>query len=484
MPTASPDRVIYVLTDTDQSKTAYIGYIVPPRSRPLKEAILRGRLPIEVDHWAKDVAEVSHQLEVMVLRKGVPVGSVRSALREEKARYRALGMRLLNDRPSPRQIERSRLIGLKVEAARTKAWAQMAQALREELGGPLDPPVGSTVALSDAAWTLIEQLPHPAIEYSAALSNEMRAEAISAEAEAERVGFAAAKELIDELAAFWFDLTHSCGEDATRKVMVPVSRLIVRRRRTDRDYLGKLLGLLPWCVAAVLPWYQMAKNGKLVSDMPEFITWLNGHPAARALESIADEGDLLDYLLCNSWLPDLAEPAVALMTIAAAHCSVEVPQALQRDVANVLRELITEPALTQPMLDLLMRLNPYALGYLGPDIAPGMDKELSLPEGTTASVLSALVTHPEVKASDRLRRLAWRSAKHVPTVATPNCSPWEGASRASVCALSMLLIEKGYLEMPYGQSGRAHENALRNLLVACPTPFPDEYILEDVRVIY
>ncbi|BBJ37398.1 hypothetical protein SSPO_001160 [Streptomyces antimycoticus] len=48
--------------------------------------------------------------------------------------------------------------------------------------------------------------------------------------------------------------------------------------------------------------------------------------------------------------------------------------------------------------------------------------------------------------------------------------------RGIVRALSMLLIERGYLEMPYGQSGRAHENALRNLLVACPTPLPDEYI--------
>ncbi|BBJ37399.1 hypothetical protein SSPO_001170 [Streptomyces antimycoticus] len=437
MPTASPDRVIYVLTDTDHSETAYLGYIVPPRSRPLEEAILYGRLPVAVDHWWEDAGEVGHRLEATVLREGVPAGSVRRALREEKARYRALGMRLLNDRPSPRQIARNRLNQLWAEAAwtkaRTHAWAQMAQALRDQLGGPLDPPVGSVVVLSDAAWTRIEQLPHPAFEYSTALSNEMRAEAIGAEAEAERAGFAVAKELIDELVAFWPDLTHSCGEDTTRKVMVPVSRQIVRRRRTDRDYLGKLLGLLPWCVTAVVPWYQMAKNGKLVSDMPEFITWLNGHPAARALESIADEGDLLDYLLSNSGLPDLAEPSVALMTIAAAHCSVEVPQALRGDVEGVLRQLISEPALTQPMVDLLMRLAPYALAYLGPDIAPGMDKELSLPEGTTARVLSALVTHPEVRASDRLRRLAWSSAKHVPTVAIPNCSPWGGVSGGS-CA--------------------------------------------------
>ncbi|MFI0766127.1 hypothetical protein ACH4TQ_14770 [Streptomyces sp. NPDC021218] len=250
--------------------------------------------------------------------------------------------------------------------------------------------------------------------------------------------------------------------------MAPVNRLIVRRRRTDRDYLGKLLGLLPWCATAVVPWYQMAKNGNLVSDMPEFITWLNGHPAARALESIADEGDLLHFLLCNSGLPDLAEPSLALVATAAAHCSVEVPQALRGDVTGVLCQLLTEPALTQPMLDLLMRLAPHALEYLGPDIAPGMDKELSLPEGTTARVLSALVTHPQVRANDRLRRLAWRSAKHMPTVETPANSAWRGVSRAVMCALSMLLIEKGYLEMPYGQSGRAHEYALRNLLVACP----------------
>ncbi|MFI0766128.1 hypothetical protein ACH4TQ_14775 [Streptomyces sp. NPDC021218] len=209
MPTASPDRVIYALTDTDQSETAYLGYIVPPRSRPLEEAILRGRLPIEVDHWWEDVGEVGHRLEVTVLREKVPAGSVRRALREEKARYRALGMRLLNDRPSPRQLERNRLNRLQAEAEKTKAWAQMAWALREQLGGPLDPPVGSTVALSDAAWTRIEQLPHPAAEHSAALSNEMRAEASRAKAEAEMADFDGAKELIDELVAFWFGLTHA-----------------------------------------------------------------------------------------------------------------------------------------------------------------------------------------------------------------------------------------------------------------------------------
>ncbi|WP_234357315.1 hypothetical protein, partial [Streptomyces sp. NBRC 110028] len=63
-----------------------------------------------------------------------------------------------------------------------------------------------------------------------------------------------------------------------------------------------------------------------------------------------------------------------------------------------------------------------------------------------------------------------------PVAATPQCSAWRGVSRASVCALTMLLIKKGYLEMPYSQIGRAHANALQNLLVACPTPLLDEGI--------
>ncbi|KIF67153.1 hypothetical protein HY68_36270 [Streptomyces sp. AcH 505] len=350
----------------------------------------------------------------------------------------------------------------------------MAEALREHLGGPLHPPTGSTVALSDAAWARIEHLPHPSVEQAADLPYERQEAARLAVVEAELAAFELADALIGELQTFWPDLTHMYGGNVGREVAAHVGSVAVGRRRDDRQYLGTLCALIPWCAISVAPWYQMATAGGLVHSVEQFVTWLGDHPAARALDLIAEEGFWLQGVLSHAGMAVGWNSATAMVATAVAHCAIEVPEALHGDIIRVLRGLMVAPGLTEPMADLLLRLDGNALQTLGPDVAPGIDERLSLPEGTTARVLPALVAQLGVSAGDALREMAWRSAKRPPTVATPDRSALSGLAGVNMRVVSTLLIEAGYLAPPPGLRPGVYEDITRSLLTACQATDLDE----------
>ncbi|MGI5461227.1 hypothetical protein ACQEWB_50400 [Streptomyces sp. CA-249302] len=131
---------------------------------------------------------------------------------------------------------------------------------------------------------------------------------------------------------------------------------------------------------------------------------------------------------------------------------------------SLLADLLPDPMLTQPMVDLLLRLDPQALHVLGPDVAPGTDERLGLEAGTTARVLADLAVQRAFSGNRQVRQAAWRASGRAPTVEVPDFRGWSGPTVPTMRVVSANLAHAGVLAAPEGQPDAEYVTGSQRLL--------------------
>ncbi|MFC7820011.1 hypothetical protein ACFUTR_36010 [Streptomyces sp. NPDC057367] len=273
--------------------------------------------------------------------------------------------------------------------------------------------------------------------------------------------------LTDAADALFYELhsLHSYGDKGPRQgVSSHICSIALRRRRTDLAHLEQMIGLVPWCMYAAAPWYRMAQTGGLVETPAQFIRWLGDTAAASALQLLAGEEHQLRFMLEHRHDNGRVPPEICLLATAAAHCHLDILAPLQDQVRSLLENLLPDPMLTQPMADLLLRLDPQALRALGPDVAPETDERLGLAAGTTARVLADLAAHRAFSGNRQLRQAAWRASGRAPTVDAPDFRSWSGPTVPTMRVVSANLVHAGVLTAPEGQSDAEYVTGIQRLL--------------------
>ncbi|MFD7431219.1 hypothetical protein ACFV6Z_29835 [Streptomyces sp. NPDC059818] len=452
-------RVIYALIDPRDNTQRYLGQTPAPSQLPLIQAVLK-KTPTAhaVATWVRGLEEAGHTPAVEVVRDQVPAVEVKRVLQEELTERLAAGVPLLNQQGTAkgRKLRQERVAAQRA-ADETAAWAEMAHALRTRLGGPFPPSSTTTMRLPERVRTHIPLLPdtdREALDFSERWRTREHVEHL--EAPLTNVADALFHELQD---------LHSYGDKGPRqKLHYRICSLALRRRRTDLAQLEQMIGLVPWCMYAAAPWYRLAQVGGLVESPAQFIRWLGDSPAAFALQLLTGEEHQLRLMLEHRHDNGRVRPETCLLATAAAHCHLDIPAPLQDQVRHLLADLLPDPMLTQPMADLLLRLDPQALHALGPDVAPGTDERLGLAEGTTARVLADLAAHRAFNNSRQLRQAAWRASGSPPTVDVPDFAGWSGPAVPTMRVVSANLVHAGVLAAPEGRSAAEYVAGVQRLL--------------------
>ncbi|KUL53282.1 hypothetical protein ADL30_20510 [Streptomyces sp. NRRL S-1521] len=436
-------RVIYALIDPRDHTHRYLGQTPAPTKTSLTQAVLKKRPTAHaVASWLREVRDAGHTPVVQVIREQVPAADAPRVLREELTARLAAGAPLLNEQGAAkgRKLHQERLTAQRA-ADKVAAWAEMADALLARVGGPLPPGTPTALRLPDPIWTQITQLPDTDRHQ---LSFTQRWQTRHEVDHLEEPLTETVDALFDELNGL-----HSYGaKEPRRQLHSQACSLALRWRRTDRAHLEQMIGLVPWCMYAAAPWYRIAKAGRLVENADQFIQWLGNTPAAHSLKTLTGEGDQLDLMLQHPHAYARLRPETCLLATAAAHCGLDIPAPLHGEARGMLADLLAAPMLTQPMADLLLRLDPAALRALGSDVAPGTDQRLGLPPGTTAQVLTDLTAQPAFANDRSLRHAAWRAAGRAPTVAVPDYYGWSGPAVPTMRVVSATLVHAGALQPP------------------------------------
>ncbi len=456
---AAGARVIYALVDPRDNTQRYLGQIPVSSRLPLAQAVLKKQPTAHaVAAWVRGLEEAGHTPAVEVVRDQVPAAEVKRVLQEELTERLAAGTPLLNEQGAARgrKLRQERVMAQRA-ADEAAAWAEMAHALRTRLGGPLPPSSATAMRLPELVRTHIPLLPdidRDTLTFSECwntLEHTDRLEGPLTHA-------------VDALFCELQDL-HSYGDNGPRQQLhYRICSITLRRRRTDLARLEQMIGLVPWCMYAVAPWYRMAQAGRLVDSPAQFIPWLGDTPVARALQLLAGEERQLCLMLEHRHDDGRVRPETFLLATAAAHCPLDIPAPLQDQVRRLLADLLPDPMLTQPMADLLLRLDPQALRALGPDVAPGTDERLGLAEGTTARVLADLAAHRAFDSNRQLRQAAWRASGSAPTVDVPDFGGWSGPGVPTMRVVSANLVHAGVLAAPEGRSAAEYVTGVQRLL--------------------
>ncbi|GAA3913909.1 hypothetical protein GCM10023084_77020 [Streptomyces lacrimifluminis] len=452
-------RTIYALVDPRDNTQRYLGQIPAPTQMSLTQAVLKKQPAARaVAGWVRALEEAGHAPAVEVVRDQVPAAEAKRVLQEELTERLAAGVPLLNEQGAAkgRKLRQERVMAQRA-ADEATAWAEMAHALHTRLGGPLPPSSTTAMRLPEPVKTHIPLLPdidRDALTFSERWSTREHTDHLE-------------DPLTDAIDALFCELQdlHSYGDKEPRqKLHYRICAIALRRRRTDIAQLEQMIGLVPWCMYAVAPWYRMAQAGRLVDSPAQFIRWLGDTPAARALHLLAGEERQLRLMLEHRHDDRRLNPETCLLATAAAHCHLDIPAPLQDRVRYLLADLLRDPMLTQPMADLLLRLDPQALHALGPDVAPGTDERLELEAGTTARVLADLAAHRAFSGNRQLRQAAWRASGSPPTVDVPDFGGWSGPAVSVMRVVSANLVHAGVLAAPEGQTAAEYVTGVQCLL--------------------
>jgi hypothetical protein len=387
---------VYALVDPRDDEIRYIGQTTRTLPQRLKGHLSRPAWRVE--KWIAELRTADLGPQIVALRENVPAGELLTAEREEITRILAAGGELLNDHG---RTEGCELNSRRLKAERTAAWGELANLALATLGGPLPPgEVPATEIPDRGTW------------------GELR-----------RLGGSAFKEYIDRNLSIAAEVDCANGEDRSR-----------------------LLSLAAWYAVAAYPWRSLASIGGLPLDDASFIAWAGQDAETReALEFLAAHGDGTLAKLSIGWHSPFRpqrEPGDLLGVVAAAYSGVTPSASIRRDVIEVLCKFADDHELTQPMADLLMRLDPGALdSVFGKDVAARLDVDLGLVAGTSGRVIRALLDRMAPVNDPRLRRVADRAAQALPVTALPDYRGWwSGPSIPAARVISASLVRAGLAE--------------------------------------
>lgn len=438
---------VYALIDPRNGITRYIGQT----KQSLAVRVRNGYAP-RVRTWMAELREAGLAPQVIAVRENVPAADLRAAEDEEITRIIAAGGTLLNEQVTARG---RKMLGVRLEAERTAAeraaWAEVSDAARAVLGGPMPPGELPLTEIPDAAWRFMTTGGPARMEHARSLIRSAGRPTAPGENYAplqavEREREEAAERLQGHVRRAWGH-TSAAGGDSLGRCLERNTRAVLSAHCASRENASRFLGLAVWYAVAVHPWRHLAEMTGMPLDDISFIAWAGCRNEVReALAFLSDCGDgVLERLSVREHCPDARKsPGRLLGAVAAAYAGVEPPEAIRSEVVSTLGDLADDHQMTQPMADLLMRLNPLALdAVFGKDVAAEMDRELSLPEGTSGRVLRALIERAGYVNDGTVRRMADRSAQALPMTSLPDYGGWYGPGIPVMRSVSGCLVQAG-----------------------------------------
>ena len=214
-----------------------------------------------------------------------------------------------------------------------------------------------------------------------------------------------------------------------------------------REDASRHATLIIWFVVAAYPWWHLAERVGLADDDASFIAWAGRHSATRkALSFLAGLKDGMLARMSEGYDPPREiGPGHQLAAVAAAYS--DNPPPGPYNVAMILHSVLQRHAddhmLTQPMMALLLRLNPNALdSVFGKDITANLDRDLGLAPGTSGRVLQELVKRHPCR-DPFIQRAADRSTHTFPLTALPDYAKWSGPQVPVARTISASLVRAG-----------------------------------------
>lgn len=422
--------IVYGLVDPRTNQVRYVGQTKQTLDQRLKGHY--GKASRRVRAWLEELKEAGLKPLTVPLREGVPADDLQDVETEEITRIIGAGGTLLNEVKIGlgRDLNHRRLA-----AEKTACWGDLARVTLNLLGGPLPPGDLPAVEIPDSAWRYMAQVrpgrDQDGIEWRRPYDDQRAL----------------------HVAGRWSDLRWIGNERFCKQMdyMFSVATELPWRSRSDA---ARAIGLIPWLMAAVEPWWHLAAVGGLELDVAAFTAWAGRDAGTReALEfllSIEDDGMFRLIRLAdtrhNEWETGTGH---LLATIAASYSGGEVEGPLRNDICESLRKFADDHELTQPMADLLMTLDPQAMDHaFGPDIAADFDRDLGLDAGTSGRVLRALVENLEQssRVGEAVRKAADRSLQTLPVATLPDYGRWHGSNIPAARSISASLVNASLAE--------------------------------------
>jgi hypothetical protein len=445
---------VYALIDPRDGKPWYIGQT---KKQPFTERLAGGYAPC-VRSWLAELRKAGQKPQMVAVREGVPAGQLLAAEREEITRILVAGGKLLNELSTAdgREVLRLRREAERIAAQRA-GWRELAMAATDLLGGPLPPGDLPEVEIPDLTWLYMSRTD---------LEREERLRPLLAAVNPQN------RQAEEERYRTWLTLFHA-REDAARKLQSCAHRawgvaigkgghqfaddldhsisVIAGTPYKGREEVSRHLALTIWYVLAVHPWRHLAELAGLADDDEAFIAWASTDADVReGLEFLAARREGALGRLPYRWYSEFEEgPGHLLAAVAAAYSGI-APEAVRSQLAQVLEKVGDEHELTQPMSDLLLRLNPGALdSVFGPDVAAKIDCELGLDLGMAGRVLRALGEHITHINDPQVRRAIDRSTQGFPVTALPDYRQWSGPAVLAARVISASLVQAGLAAPEY-----------------------------------
>ncbi|GIH51677.1 hypothetical protein SAMN05421833_12984 [Microbispora rosea] len=231
----------------------------------------------------------------------------------------------------------------------------------------------------------------------------------------------------------------------------------------DRETAARYLGLVPWGIVAVAPWYQLARLAALADTNEAFIARVSDDPAVQDALTLLSRRNLPGLLA--ELLPDDLKPSTLLAALGAAYVGLRPPEVLKLDMLHALEELARFDELTAPLADLLLELRPHALDSVyGPDVLSAIDAELGLPPGTALQVTAEL--QKRIPPSPRrLQPAVNRAAGAFPTVEVPFdlFDGWSNGPLPVFPAMFAAFVHAGLMPPPAGKTAQDYVAGVRRL---------------------
>ena len=471
----SATGTVYALIDPRDDTPRYIGQT----TQSLTDR-LRGKYAPRVRAWMTELRTAGLAWPVIIaVRENVPVGQLLAAERDEITRNIVAGNALLNEQGTGegRQVVRLRRAAEEA-AAKQAAWRELADIAMDVLGGPLPPGEMPDIEIPEYSWSFTSRIGPDHREYVDSLITSDYALWQSLRRKQEE----AARQLREATRGVWgrtcWEADDRFGAHLDRNVSIVMETPCANRAKISRH-----LALTVWYMVAVHPWRHLAELAGIAErdtrttysngykyppasapDDKGFIAWAARDAEVRqALKFLAARREGALELIPYRWHSTYEQgPGHLLGTVAAAY-SGTAPEAVQRDIAFALKQVAKDSQLTQPMADLLLRLNPRALdSVFGRNIAAELDRDLGLPAGTSSQVLLAFSQHFTPINDDAMRRAIIRSAQVLPTVPLPEYREWNGPSVMAARVISASLVRAG-LAKPKHETAEEYLAGVRSL---------------------
>lgn len=441
---------VYALIDPRDDQIKYIGQT---KQRPAVR--VRGKYAPRVLAWLAELRAASLAPRIIAVREDVPADDLLAAEREEITRILVAGGTLLNESATAdgREMLRRRREEERITAEQA-AWRELAGIALDMLGGPLPPGELPDVGVPDVTWLYMSTTEEERRERLQPLLRAVNPQNVEAEENRYRTWLGlnqaqeeAARKLQWHVHGAWGNACQRGGDRFTDDLDHNVS-VIAKTPCASQAEISRHLALTVWYMVAVHPWRHLAELGGLAADDTAFIAWAGQDPEVReAMEFLADRRQrALERLPHRYYGPHEHGPGHTLAVVTAAY-SGTAPEAARSHITQVLRKIADDHELTQPMADLLLRLDPEALdSVFGRDIAAEIDRDLGFTAGVSGRVLQALAERIGHINNGPVRRAIDRSAQTLPVVPVPDYGGWSGPGVLAARAISASLVRAGLAE--------------------------------------